>query len=57
MNKPILIASSNDGKLVIQIGKKNYEYWVDAAWHPWIKKSFIKAPWKTLNFIKVKNKC
>ena len=50
--KPVLIASSSDGRLVVQINQKVYEYWVDAALHPWIRKRLIKNPWRTLNFVK-----
>jgi hypothetical protein len=50
--KPVLIASSSDGRLVVQINQKVYEYWVDTALHPWIRKRFVKDPWRTLNFIK-----
>jgi hypothetical protein len=50
--KPVLIASSSDGRLVVQINQKVYEYWVDAALHPWIRKRFVKDSWRTLNFVK-----
>jgi hypothetical protein len=50
--KPILIASSSDGMLRVQIGNTVYEYWIDAALHPWLKKWFYKDSWRALNFVK-----
>jgi hypothetical protein len=54
--KPVLIASSKDGRLVVRIDLKVYEYWIDAALHPWIRKMFTKNPWVALNFILKRSK-
>ena len=52
--KPVLIASSKDGMLRIQVNKVVYEYWIDSALHPWLKKWIVKDPWRALNFVKRK---
>lgn len=50
--RPIIVASTREGMLRVQIGQVVYEYWLDSALHSWVKRQFVKRPWETLNFIK-----
>jgi hypothetical protein len=36
----------------VGIGEKIYEYWIDAAFIPEIKKGWLYNPWGQLHFIK-----
>ena len=50
--KPVLAGWSKEGKVLAQVGSKCYEYWVDSAYIPGLKKIMLKNPWKGLNWLK-----
>lgn len=50
--RPFYLSSTREGQITLNVGGVVYEYWLDAALHEWVKKSIVKQPWKTLNFVK-----
>jgi hypothetical protein len=50
--KPVFTGWTKEGKVYVQVGSKCYEYWIDAAYIPGLKKDMIKSPWKSLNWLK-----
>lgn len=49
---PLMVSSTRDGVVTILINGTLYEYGLDAALIPGTRKSMMRNPWKSLNFIK-----